>query len=327
MSRWLSPLPILLMMLASAVAQRPAIDPPVAGRPEDFSNIVGNYTIKLQAAPREVQLEEPITLEVRITGSGPERYQPKRKSLNVLPNWSNDFHVENVPDEDRVIPTEKTWLFVYRLRPKHLDVKTIDGIKLVYYDPESRGKNKFLQDYPEAIPITVTPRPDTTPPIRTRRAVPDAFYEIDTTADVLGGSTRFSLAGITLALFLIVPPLLCTGAALIWRRGLYPSRGAGVHRRALAQSSLDQMPHSTIPWMLVVQYLHDCHDFRVLDATPSDVAAFLHRRGFAKSVCERAREFFVACDAVRFASQAASPSLAKEGIDLIRALEADPCAR
>ena len=51
-------------------------------------------------------------------------------------------------DEDRVLKDEKTWLFVYRLRPKHVNVKEIDGLKFIYYDPEYRGKTKFVSRYP-----------------------------------------------------------------------------------------------------------------------------------------------------------------------------------
>src|SRR5262245_35648983 len=91
---------LLLVCVATTFAQRPSIDPPIAGRPDAFSNIVGKYTIDISVEPATTYLEEPITLRVQIKGAGPAKYEPARKSLQILPDWMDDFYVENVPDED-----------------------------------------------------------------------------------------------------------------------------------------------------------------------------------------------------------------------------------
>src|SRR5262249_33303280 len=96
----------LLLLSARTFAQPASIDPPIVGRPENFSNIVGKYMITANAEPRETVVEQPITLTIKITGTGPAQYEPKRKYLHVLPDWEDDFYVENVPDEDRITPDE-----------------------------------------------------------------------------------------------------------------------------------------------------------------------------------------------------------------------------
>src|SRR5262245_23101711 len=93
---------LLALLDPATLPAQPAVDPPVAGRPAQFSNIVGSYAISASAAPTEVPVEEPTTLRVTITGSGPAKYQPSRKSLHLFPDrWANDFYVEPVPSEDR----------------------------------------------------------------------------------------------------------------------------------------------------------------------------------------------------------------------------------
>lgn len=93
------------------------------------------------------------------------------------------------------------------------------------------------------------------------------------------------------------------------------------------QQLLDGLASTRAPWTLVGRYLHERYDFAVADATPAEVAQFLERRGFAMTVCEMARAFFASSDAVRFAESGARPELSDQAARLIRAMEADPCAR
>src|SRR5947209_20450535 len=103
----LTPALALLAMLRcpGLLSAQPSSDPPLTGRPAQFSNIVGRYTIAATATPTEVPVEEPITLRVTIKGSGPPKYEPNRKHLHLFPErWANDFYIEPVPAEDRVQP-------------------------------------------------------------------------------------------------------------------------------------------------------------------------------------------------------------------------------
>ena len=173
-----------LCLPGAAFAQPPSMDPPLVGRPDGFSNIVGKYAIQVSAEPTEVHVEEPITLRIRIIGSGPAKYEPNRTRLNLFPGWDDDFYVQELRDEHRVDRDQKTWLFVYRLKPKHAKVSAIDGIKLLYYDPTIASKQKFVTMPAEPIKIAVKPKPPDSGP-ETPIAVPDSFFEHVPAAEVL----------------------------------------------------------------------------------------------------------------------------------------------
>ena len=65
--------------LAAEPMAQPTAAPPLTGRPAQFSDIVGSYTIAVTAAPTKVPVEEPITLRITIHGTGPSQYQPRHK--------------------------------------------------------------------------------------------------------------------------------------------------------------------------------------------------------------------------------------------------------
>src|SRR5262249_39274475 len=112
---------VLLLVFASPgrAAQEPDYEDLLRLAPANFSGAVGTYTISCRAEPTEVLVEDPLTLTVRITGSGPEKYLPKRLKLDQLAeDVEQDYFVEDVPEQDRRLPAENAWEFVYRLRPK-----------------------------------------------------------------------------------------------------------------------------------------------------------------------------------------------------------------
>ncbi len=325
---------VLLVGDAAAMAQAKSVQLPVGDRPDGFSNIVGKYAIKVSAEPTDVQVEEAITLRIYLTGSGPEEYEPIRKSLRLLPEaWQSDFYVQELPDKHEVLRDKKTWLFVYRLKPKHVKVDVIDDIKLVYYDPDLPGARKYVTKYADRIPLNVKPKANPSDKVELEvPAVPESFYEVVRSSDVLVRSTStMALTSVQLALFLVLPPLACLAGVLTWRK-CFPdaSQRAVQHRNAAAQRALDQLQESdAILWDVVRRYLHERCDFPAVDSMPAEVSAYLKRRGFALAVCRQAQEYFVACDAMRFTA-AAGPqrqTLADEAVRLIQSLEADPCAR
>jgi hypothetical protein len=324
--RWLL---LLLAWPAPLFAQGPSFDPPVAGRPVDFSNVVGRYAIEVTAGPTEVQVEDPITLRIVITGDGPEQYQPNREHLRLLPAWDDDFYVQEARDEHKADRDKKTWLFVYRLRPKHTKIDVIDGIKLVFYNPDKPGKFKYETRRAEPIAIVVKPKPGA--PIDVPlSAAPDSFYHWPEGADMLSHTPPpFAPSGVQMAWFLAVPPLAYLLGA--WaRRRCFPDdvRRRQRQRSLAAKRALAQLQAATDPtWIVVERYLHERLDLAVDEPTPADVTAFLRRRGFAKNVCRACLVFFRARDAVVYASGPVPPQLSEDAARLIHALEADPCAR
>jgi hypothetical protein len=311
-----------------AHAQRPNIEPPVEGRPVDFSNIVGAYSIRASAAPVDVDVGAPITLTVRITGAGPAKYEPRRQNLHVLPDWSNDFYVEPVPDEDRVDKQKKSWSFVYRLRPKHVQVSAIDDIKLVYFDPAAQ---KYATRFVDPIEnISVKPKRDVAGDIAARIEAPASFWNTDQSIDLRQTDSSFVPSAFLMTLVLVLPPLACFVIFVAWRH-YFPDADherIRVRRQAAARALAALQLKGDFAWLVLRQYLEDRFDFGIDDPTPEDAAHFLKRRGFARECSARVAAFLQRCDSVRFAQGSLdAKSLTDEAARLIDMLEADPCAR
>src|SRR5262245_6018297 len=90
---------LVTLALTSNVQAQPGVEePPVAGRPEDFSGLVGVYRISSSASPTEVNVEDPLTLTVRITGDPDRSFrtsQPVRANLRLFPKqMKEDFYIE-----------------------------------------------------------------------------------------------------------------------------------------------------------------------------------------------------------------------------------------
>ena len=136
---------LLIVSVPSVFAQGGSIDPPIVGRPVDFSNLVGKYEIKVSAEPTEATIEQPIMLRVQIIGMGPVKYVPNRKHLKLFPDsWEKDFYVQELRDEATL--DKNIWTFVYRLKPKHLKIDAIDGIKLFTTTPRFLATRSSSRD-------------------------------------------------------------------------------------------------------------------------------------------------------------------------------------
>ncbi len=322
---------LLFIAYCPALCQGVSVDPPVAGRPENFSNIVGTYKISATAEPVDVRVEESITLHIWITGKGPERYAPKRKYLRLFPDsWERDFYILPLPDEDGVNrEKEGSWHFAFRLKPKHEKIDTIDGITLWTYNPDRPGKTKYVADFAPAITIKVRPKTDQADGLTIDvPAVPASFYEIANGSEVLALPSSVVISQGHLIVLLVVPPFLCFLGAVIWRRySADETRLRREIRERAAQRAQTCLAADGRAWDAVRQYLAERFDFRPVDPTPTDISEFLRRRGFAKSLYQKAHTFFQACDAIRFACLESRRDLAQDASQLIQSLEADPCAR
>src|SRR6516162_9933180 len=89
---------VLLTSVSRIQAQRGVEEPPVAGRPADFSGLVGFFRISTSASPTEVRVEDPLTLTVRITGDPDRSFRtshPVRANLHLFSKqMKEDFFIE-----------------------------------------------------------------------------------------------------------------------------------------------------------------------------------------------------------------------------------------
>jgi hypothetical protein len=324
---------LALVFPASLFAQAETDEPPIAGRPENFSGIVGAYRLAVDVDRTEVVVEGPLTLTVRTIGQGPAQYQPERKNLRLFSKeMLDDFYVEDLPKRDRHLPEANTWEFVYRLRPKHSGVKQVPGLKLVYYLPT---RMKYQTTFASPISLEVRPRPAVKLPEELRApGMPERIYEVATGDSVLRISGKRVFSGPwPLVLLVAAPPALCAIGLTLWRRR-HPDvvrLREQLRNRAATQSLQALQGHQgNDPAQvagLVVNYLQRRLALVPHEPTPDEVVRHLRRKEVSRGLAERFAGFFQACDAARF-SPAAMPEMkrfAAEATELIHSLEAEPC--
>jgi hypothetical protein len=328
-------LALLLLACPSMLsAQSASTEPPMAGRPAQFSNVVGSYEIAARAEPTNVAVEEPITLRVTISGRGPAKYQPSRKHLRLFPeSWAKDFYVEPAPEEDRFAPELGKWEFVYRLRPRHTGATVIDGIKLIYYQPpagKTAGRFQTARVL-DSIPISVKPRPTAPvlPDHLSARTAPPSFYEWPEAAAAPARQAAAPVWPVWLfATLLLGPPLLTVCGVVVWRRRQHAQPPREQSRAARLALQALQQPGGEPAWVVFGRYLRDRLDFPAEEATPAEVRRFLRRRGTSRPIGEKLAAFLGSCDAARFAGPGrdGTGALREQAGQLILALEEDLCA-
>ena len=264
---------LLFFLLTFAVscpwlpAQELTDEPPLTGRPADFSQIVGQYSIRSKASPREVFLEDPISLEISITGQGPEQYQPRYRNLHecLFPKEAEEqFYIEPIPKPDEVVPflpllganlvgttasplsdgpflaasaliagRPHTWKFDYRLRPKTTTVQTLPRVRLSFYQPERGMYQTAYADDEPPISVVVKPKRFVQPADvgLTSIEAPERFYQLIKGEGILGRETvRPYWTKPLLFLGTLGPPLLIVILFISWRR-LFPDAGRKIQRR------------------------------------------------------------------------------------------------
>jgi len=123
--------------------------PPTQGRPPNYRGAVGQYTMDVSAAPAEVAVGDPITLNIAIRGTGRlDLLQPP--PLTDQSALTTDFRVPDEPLAGELAGTVKK--FSQSIRAKSESVTRIPPIAFAYFDPETETYRTIESD---PIPITV----------------------------------------------------------------------------------------------------------------------------------------------------------------------------
>ena len=121
---------------------------PEAGRPENFNGPVGEFKISAQAAPTHVNVGDPITLT--LTVSGPWVNRVKLPDLHLLAENGFKIPEEISPGESK--GQSKT--FIQTIRARNDQVREIPAIHLSYFNPRTK---KYETARTSAIALTVQP--------------------------------------------------------------------------------------------------------------------------------------------------------------------------
>lgn len=126
---------------------------PEAGRPEGFTGSVGEYTIDASIDTGEVRVGDPLTLVLRIEGTG--NPQAIREPGLRLPDAFEKYDpkiTESSSTADRLMRGEKR--FEYILIPREEGESTIPAIALSYFNPATEA---YASVSTPAFPVRVTP--------------------------------------------------------------------------------------------------------------------------------------------------------------------------
>lgn len=117
-----------------------------AGKPADFSGVVGNYTLKSSVDRTQLKANEAINLKITISGTGNIEMIDKLQ-VTFPPDFDTyDPKVTSSLQKGNVVGGSKT--FEYLLIPRNQGTFTINPVNFVYYDlSEGRYKTLSTESY------------------------------------------------------------------------------------------------------------------------------------------------------------------------------------
>jgi hypothetical protein len=131
---------------------------PSEGKPENFGGAVGKFTVSASTDKTDVKLDEPLTLNFKVSGAG--NFQLFATPKFELPAAFEQFEpktAENISTGENGISGSKTFSTV--LIARQSGTFTIPPIKFPYFDPASKSY-KVAESQP--IEITISGERDTT---------------------------------------------------------------------------------------------------------------------------------------------------------------------
>ena len=124
---------------------------PQEEKPSGFYGLVGNYTISADATPTEVNVGDPITLTIRISGS---KYLKAVQwpDLAGIPEMAESFKIPSERSDGKIQNNAK--VFTQTIRPNHENVMQIPPIPLSFFDADA-GQYRTVSTKP--LPLQVSP--------------------------------------------------------------------------------------------------------------------------------------------------------------------------
>ncbi len=293
-------------------SNRPAIEVlplPTAGRPANFSGLIGEFEFEVEASPTHVNVGDPITLTVRI--SGPRfldyvRLPPLQQQMRL----AADFKIpeEMAPGEIR----RGAKVFTQTIRAKHSQISEAPPLEISYFHP---GEGQYVTARTEAIPLVVeATRIITANDVEGLGDQGVIQSELETQeegiaynyedSDALEESAIVSRNAFVSPLWmglLLAPPLSFLGL-LLWTSGLVGKRDLSSRAAQQAVRELGQVgeePDEVLK--LTREYLGARLRVAPGALTFDDVADLLRRRGVADVTLKGLKALFDACEAGRYA--------------------------
>ena len=319
------------------------LDLPKKGRPDNFAGHIGEYKIDASAKPTEVNVGDPITLT--ITLSGPDYLENVTlPPLSQQPALAKDFKIPH--DQATGEVSGKTKVFTQTIRALRPDVKEIPPIELPYFDTRTKT---YQTAYTKPIPITVkATRIITALDAEGKTEGEPNSSEIETWGqgiafnyegmDVIENQRLGPLSWFQSPLWIslvLVPPFMyfaiLSGLALFRRRNadqakVRARKAYGQLIKALQEAS---NANSADQSYILIQnafrhYLGDKLDMAKGALTFNDVKDTLANKGIDQETLGRLNDLFETCEAGRYAGDVGTfdiSSITGQGIQLAKDLE------
>jgi len=283
---------------------------PEEGRPADFSGAIGQWRLEVTAKPTEVAVGDPITVTIKVNGSGNIETVPSPK-LGPLDGFKTYDPTTKTTKDDLNTTGERAIQQV--LIAKSTEVKELPEVRLAYFDPVAKAYRTSVQSPIKLVVKAGSGGESTIVSSAGSRLRPDEKLGQDIVylkGDM--GSAAPSVPFCATATFWVlnIAPVLALAGGIGWKRRVDKLRGdvayarrirAAKHARQLltAATTYDEVQHA------LQQYLGDRLNIPAGGITTSIVDEQLVPRGVNGELATRARECFVNCDTARFAGGSA----------------------
>lgn len=121
---------------------------PEAGRPADFTGLVGEYSLAVTASPIKVKVGDPITLTIQLAG-------PSVAGAS-LPSLAEGLGIDDFKVPEEMAPGEGSSVlktFTQTIRARHAGVRQIPSLHLNFFNPAS-GRYEVASSQPVAIEVS-----------------------------------------------------------------------------------------------------------------------------------------------------------------------------
>lgn len=294
---------------------------PEEGRPVHFAGHIGRYDIASSAQPTEVNLGDPITLTVRISGP-PYLEHITLPPLIHQPAFSNNFKISTDADPARLEDSAK--VFSQTIRALRVDLKEIPPVELPYFDTE---KERYQIARSEPIPLTVrlakvvtagdaeglTPTLSGSVVETSAQGIAHNYEDLDALKDQRFGPSVWLRSPLWLGLVVFPPSAYLILAIAMWvLHRQYANPRAVRARRALAHltKSLGSLPPEDSPQTpeavlaALKTYLADKLGLAAGAVTFRDVKEPLRQKGVSEETIQLLQDLFRTCEASRYAGPA-----------------------
>ena len=187
---------------------------PSANQPNNFTGAIGEFDLKVAATPVNVEIGEPITLTMEISGTG----NFDRVEAPVFPetqNWKTYSPTSNFSEQGKSYSGTKN--FEQAIVAKSGAVKEIPSLSFSYFDPR---ENKYITKSSKAIAVNLknsTAPPLTQPAQAVRQTQQQVAGKATPAANIMGlapihletGSYHQNIKPLFKSLWMIVPGVFC----------------------------------------------------------------------------------------------------------------------